>query len=459
MSRTPAPARALPLATVAVGAWVVGLAVFVVLGSDLLWVVALGDAVRATGAVPDGVPFVTAPQAGWHNPIVLAQVLLSVVDGLGTSALAALQLVLVAATLLVVLADGRRLGGGEGRGALVVSLVVVGAASAFAVTRLPSLSLVPFVLVVLLLRRQHDRPDRGLWWVVPLVLLWGNLHGAVLVGLAVLGVFLVLSPGGGPLVRRLGVGAGAALTLVLTSAGTGTPAYYLSALRNEAAARHTDLWARPDLGHPLDVAMLAAAALLLVLAVRGRMPLWEWVAVAGLAVGTASAARNGVWLVLFLAGAAMRARDRRPDADDATVPATRPGAARLVLPAVTALVVALAAGVVLAGRGSAAAAPGERFVPAVREVAQGRPVLAVEPLAETLARDGVRVWAANPVDAFPRAVQAAFLDFLHDGTVPPDADVDVVVLDTDHAGRLVEAGGWRVARDLGDLTVLERVPS
>ncbi|MBD3784015.1 MAG: hypothetical protein IE926_13885, partial [Micrococcales bacterium] len=188
MSRTAAPARprAFPFATLVAGAWVLGLAWFVVLGSDLLWVVALGDSIRATGSLPDGIPFATAPQAGWHNPIVLAELLLSLVDGLGVPALAALQLVVVALTLLVVLADGRRLGGGELRGALVVSLVVVGGSAAFAVTRLPSLSLVPFVLAVLVMRRQHDHPDRGAWWLVPLYLLWGNLHGAVLVGLAVL---------------------------------------------------------------------------------------------------------------------------------------------------------------------------------------------------------------------------------------------------------------------------------
>ncbi|QKE85496.1 hypothetical protein [Arthrobacter sp. NEB 688] len=446
--RTADARRGLPVASLAVAAWVVALAFFVLLGSDLLWVVALGDAVRATGTVPDGVPFATAPQEGWHDPVVLAQLLLSLVDGLGTPALAALQLVVVAATLLVVLADGRRAGGPEGRGALVVSLVVVGAAATFAVTRLPSLSLVPFVLAVALMRRQHVRPDRGLWWMVPLVALWGNLHGAVLVGLAVLGVFLVLSPGGGPWRRRVGVGAGSALAaLVLTSAGTSTPAYYLQALDNEAAARGTDLWARPSLGHPLDVAMLLAAAVLLVLAARGRMPLWEWAATVGLAVGTASAARNGVWLLLFLAAAAMRPRRPHPTGG---VPR------RSVVPVVALAAAALVAGGVLVARGPAVGAPGEAAVGAVREVAAGRPVLAVQPLAETLARDGVRVWAANPIDAFPRSVQAGFLDFLHDGTVPPGADVDVVVVERGDAAALVGSGGWRLAREADGYAVLER---
>ncbi|MGG5258034.1 hypothetical protein [Phycicoccus avicenniae] len=454
MSRTAArPPRPLPWADVAVAAWVAVLSWFVVQGADLLWVVALGDRVRADGAVPDGIPFASAPQADWHNPIVLAELLLSAVDGLGTVALAALQLVVVTAVLLTVLADGRRLGGSEGRGALVVTLVVVGAASALVVTRLPSLSLLPFVLAVALMRRQHRAPGRGLWWLVPLYLVWGNLHGAVLVGLAVLGVFLVLSPGGGPLLRRVGVGLGCALSLVVTSAGAATPAYYVSALGNEAAARGTDLWARVDLGHPLDVALLLAALVLLLLAARGRPPLWEWAAAAGLALGTASAARNGVWLVLFLAAAAMR--PRTPPSDDLASPP--PPSRGRMLTAGALVAAALAGALALVVRGPAAGAPGERFVATVREVAAGRPVLAVEPLAETLARDGVTVWAANPIDAFPRSVQADLLDFLHDGVVPRSADVEVVVVPRGQVRAASASGTWRTVRDLGDIVVLERV--
>ena len=44
----------------------------------------------------------------------------------------------------------------------------------------------------------------------------------------------------------------------------------------------SDLWAAPDLGNPLDLAMLAAAAVLLGMCVRRGLPLWEWLATAGL---------------------------------------------------------------------------------------------------------------------------------------------------------------------------------
>ena len=104
------------------------------------------------------------------------------------------------------------------------------------VVRLPSLSLVPWALAVTLMRRQYDRPSRGIWWR-PLFIVWGNLHGAVLVGLAVLGVFLIAAPHVGSLQRRGGVAAGCLLSLVVTSAGMETPVYYVRVLNNEAAAR------------------------------------------------------------------------------------------------------------------------------------------------------------------------------------------------------------------------------
>ena len=296
--------RPFPLPELSVALWTALLAGLTILGSDLMWVVAMGDVIRDTGAVPHGIPFASAPQADWHNPIAVAQVLLSLVHAAGPVGLAALHLVVVAATLSVVVAESRRLGGADVRTTLVVALVVVGCATPFVVARLPDLSLLPYVVAVALMRRQHAHPSRAVWWLVPLYALWGNLHGGVLVGVAVLGVFLVASRGGGSLAQRALVGVAAALSLLATSAGLATPAYYVGVLSNEAAARGSDLWAAPDLGNPLDLAMLAAAATLLAMCVRRGLPLWEWLATAGLVIAMLMTARNGVWLVLFVAPAA-----------------------------------------------------------------------------------------------------------------------------------------------------------
>ena len=158
----------MPLATMVAGAWVVLVAGITILGADLMWVVALGDSIRAEGGAPAGLPFASAPQVEWHSPIAVAELLLSFVHGFGGAALAGLHVALVALTLLVLVAEGRRLGGGEVATALVISLAVVGASSALVVTRLPSLSLLPFVIAVAVMRRSHERPTRRVWWLVPL---------------------------------------------------------------------------------------------------------------------------------------------------------------------------------------------------------------------------------------------------------------------------------------------------
>lgn len=448
-----------PLPELSVAVWMPVIAGLVILGSDLLWVVAMGDVIRDTGSVPHRLPFASAPQAEWHNPLAVAQLFLSVVHSAGTVALAAVHLVVVAVTLAVVVAESRRLGGGDVRTTLVVALVVVGCATPFVVSRLPDLSLVPFVVAVVLMRRQHERPTRAVWWLVPLFALWGNLHGGVLVGTAVLGVFLLASRGGGAVGQRLLLGAAAVASLLVTSAGLGTPAYYVGVLTNEAAARGTDLWSRPDPSNPLDLAMLGAAVLLLAMCVRRGLPPWEWLVVAGLVVGTVSAARNGVWLLLFLAPAAAGRRHGPARLEEAP---TSSGGAR---PRWWWPVVAIAAGVSvllcawqLGRRADEVGPPGASVVAAARAVADGRPVLADEPVAETLAQAGLTVWAANPIDAFPRPVQAEFLDFLHDGRVPSSAaDVEVAVVQDSLADDVLAGGGWvEVARADGYLVLTRR---
>ena len=447
--------RRFPLPELSVGVWVVLLSFLTILGADLLWAVAIGDAARHAWAVPDGIPFASAPQVDWHNPIVLAQLLLSTVHATGPWGLAALHLFIVGLTLTVLVVESRRLGGGDLRTAFVVALVVVGCSSPFVVTRLPDLSLVPFVAAVAVMRRRHEQPGRGVWWLVPLFALWGNLHGGVLVGMAVLWVFLMFSSGAGRPLERVALGAACLLSLLVTSAGISTPVYYIGVLTNEAAARRSDLWAAPDLSHPLDLAMVLAVTLLLLLCLRQGLPPWEWAVTAGLALGTFMAARNGVWLVLFLAPAAAAQR-RSGRATPATSAERPPWWVPVVV--VTGVAAVVVTGLSLSRRGDELGPAGAAVVQEVQSVAAGRPVLADEPVAETLAQAGVTVWAANPIDAFPRSVQASFLDFLEKGRVPLSADVDVIVVAEDKRDDVLAQGGWAEAAHVSGYAILTRSP-
>ena len=56
-------------------------------------------------------------------------------------------------------------------------------------------SLPLFAACALLLRAETREPSRRIWLLVPLLALWGNLHGAVLTGAAVAGAYLSSSAG------------------------------------------------------------------------------------------------------------------------------------------------------------------------------------------------------------------------------------------------------------------------
>jgi hypothetical protein len=123
--------------------------------------------------------------------------------------------------------------------------------------------------------------------------------------------------------------------------------------------------------------------------------------------------------------------------------------------AATVAVAALGSGWQLGRRVEQVTPPGAAIVPAVEALSSDRPVLADEPLVETLAQGGVTIWASNPIDAFTGPVQGEYLDFLHEGRIPPAADVDLVVVAASRAG-LVAGQGWTPVAAQGDFVILER---
>ena len=411
---TRAPAASGPVALWACVAPVAAIvAVLTRTGSDAFWPVALGSHIRESGAVPAGVPFAAAPSSGWVNTTVLGQLVFSLIGSAGTMGLLAAQTVSVAATLSLIALDALRRGARPARAIFVIACLAVGAATAFLVARVQLLSLVPFALLLLLLRFDYERPSRRIWFVVPLLALWGNLHGAVLIGVAVTGCYLLFSRlrrDPGPAVC-LGIA-----TLAASCANPGlwrAPAYYLGVLGGEATSDASGMWGRPDLGNPFDLMMVATAVVLVVMAVRRRRPVWEYVALAGLAAGTVTASRNAVWLLLLAAGAAAASRPpAAPQTDDTA--GDRRAARDLRRNTLMAGTVALL-GVVVVTSVLALRAPslraGDDDVAAAARAASGRVVLAPEPVSEQLAASGATVWVSNPLDAFETQDQSSYLAF------------------------------------------------
>jgi hypothetical protein len=430
------------------------LALFVRVGADCYWVVALGDYVIEQGHVPRGLPFAAAPTEDWPNVVVLAEVILSLIHRLGPLALPFTQLAVDVVTLYLVAVGARRLGASDRGSAIVVLAVALGSLSSLVIVRLQIFSLVPFALLLLLLRSEAIRPSRRIWALPLLVAVWTNLHGAVLLGVAVAGAYLLFSRLRIRPRETVAVGVATLVAVLATPVGWRTVAYYQGVLDNEAARRSEGLWAAPSLSNPFDVILGLAALLLLGFALRRRLPMWEYVVLLGLVVGTVMAARHGLWLLMAASAPAAVALSSRADRSESPLMELR-------LKDMAPLLLAVGlGGVVLMPRGDSVLPADPDVVEAVVSAAGDRVVLAPEPLAESLALGGGVVWVADPVDAFDHDDQVAYLDFIAGEGRAADAvaEVDLVVVEegSDAADLVADLPGFRVSELPGDFELYSR---
>ena len=231
-------------------------------GADARWLAALGGTIARAGRIPSSIPYAAAPSHDWVNVPVLGELVFHWLEALGGDrGLVAAQAIAVAATLTLVLRDMRAAGASDGARALVIVGIPFAAVSALFVVRAQLLSLPFFALLVLLLRAEARRASLRVWLIVPLVALWSNLHGAVLVGLLVVTAYLLLERIKRDRWLALGVLAGAWGALFATPALARTGDYYLGVLHGEPAASGFGLWATLSLRNPLDVLFVAAQAL------------------------------------------------------------------------------------------------------------------------------------------------------------------------------------------------------
>jgi hypothetical protein len=315
-----------------------------------------------------------------------------------------------------------------------------------AVARNDMFSLPLFAGFVALFHRDSTAPSPALWIAVPLVALWSNLHGAVLVGLGLLAVYVILDGGGRAVGVRLGLLAATVLAVFATPALWHTGSYYAGVLRSEAVRRREGLWEPFSLTSGFSWLMVAGALVLLLAGWR-QMHRYELVAALGLALAVIRSERMGVWLVLLGLAAASR---RVPQAA-----ASRPR--RLALAALAgAGGAALVFGLLRAPAGSDASAA----VRASIRLAHGSPILADPELAERVELAGGRVWISNPLDAFRRGAQASYLDWVA-GRAHGDGLLDrssvVLVRAGSRADRGIELDRrFRLAASAGSARVYER---
>jgi hypothetical protein len=423
-------------------------------GADARWLAALGRAIVSQGSIPSGVPYAAAPSVEWVNVPVLGELVFHALQSMGGDrGLLVGQLAAVTIALTLLALGMRALGAPDAASAIVLVLTCFAALPSFIIVRAQLFSLVLFCLTLLLLRAESRAPSRRVWLLVPLLALWANLHGAVLVGLAISAAYLVLDRARRDVVAAASVLVCCCGALFLTPALASSGSYYLGVLRSDAAQRGEGLWAPLSLHMPFDVLFLVLALPLLAFAFRTRPRTWELACIVAFTALTVHASRNSVWLLLFIAApaacglgkGALRhvSVSRRPIALCAWIPV-----AFLVL------------GLVRTPQQRGA---GERVRTEAVRLAAGKPILADGLDAEQLALDGRRVWIANPLDAFSRRDQRLYLDWLDASpagdALLKEATAVVVARGSKPQQRLERDRSFRRAALDADAVIYVRVPS
>jgi len=386
-----------------------------IFGADLRWLAALGDAVVRAGGIPDGVPYAAAPTAQWPNVPVLGELLFHGLFTLGPHALLAAQLLAVAIALSATAIGARALGALDGQAAIVILIAAVAVFPAFAIMRAQLCSLAFFPLLMLLLRSETKRSSRRIWLAPPVLALWTNLHGAVLVGLGVFLIYLALQRFRRAPIETFSLAVAACLACCLAPALWRTPTYFHGVLVNEFARRGVGFWGPLSIHSPFDVVLAIGAIILLVLALRVGATRWELVTFLALSIATVHASRTGVFLVLAVAPRSAR---------------RLPGGAVHRRVALMAAAIGTATLLGALAHGPTSTDAGTALIGRAVTAAHGTPILAEDVLAEQVALAGGRIWIGNPIDAFRLSDQSAYVDWLQ-GQPAGDAELahtDVVLV-------------------------------
>ncbi|MFY9587295.1 MAG: hypothetical protein WAT66_07565 [Actinomycetota bacterium] len=156
---------------------------------DLWWHLKTGSIIAGTHSIPHADAYsYTVPGKDWVVQEWGSEVILhGIRDAFGLWGIffwRALMLLLIYAIVGRLLV--RRMGNTIGTW-VVLALVAYGGSANW--TERPNLFSFTFVALLLLL---IDRRDRSIWWVVPIAVVWANLHGMVILGIGLIGLVAVV---------------------------------------------------------------------------------------------------------------------------------------------------------------------------------------------------------------------------------------------------------------------------
>ncbi len=428
-----------------------------------------GRFIVANGLPHVNVATVTASSAAWTDQQWLAQVLYYLAwRAGGYRLLAALSAVLVTSgfAILAGLIIRRRIPAAR---AFAWTLVAFAVCIGNTGIRAQSFAYPCLAVVLWLVLEDSDAPSARprTWLLIPVLVLWANTHGSVLLGAALAAGYagcraaLALRRGDRKSAAAyLALAFSSALTVICTPYGTRVLGYYLRFAFNPALRHDVAEWAPPDPRNPVSMAFFAAVLLvalsLIVAWRRGCRPHPMLAALALISLALAlTAARNQAW---FGFCGALLAADALARAGAGRVPEFDRRFERAVLATLAGLALASLATLAVTGNGQfyaqtpvaairAAAAEAGRN-PALRVLGDdysGTAMLWLEP--ELFGRVGFDV----RFEEYSQAELRAYVDFLFvrgPGWQRAARGYAIIVASRRH-GRLVHAlaqlPGWRVS--------------
>ncbi len=171
--------------------------------------------------------------------------------------------------------------------------------------RAQSFAMPLFALLLWLLARDARQPDRRILLVIPLLALWANLHGSVLLGCALLLLRCVVAIGIALRNRRLtGLRRPLALSCIALVAPFASPygpalfQYYKGTATNGAFHEYVTEWAGTTLRAWPAFFVFAAVALVAVLRPEIKLRLFDSLCLVALVLAGLDTVRNIVWLPL-----------------------------------------------------------------------------------------------------------------------------------------------------------------
>ncbi len=453
----------------------VAVALLAVLPQSMLqdtWLALVGGREIAHSGIPHHVTLTSlAHGRGWEDQQWLAQLWMYGLYRLGGLGLVGVVNVgLIVAGLAGAAAAAIRLGAHPRAVLLAAPLPVIIAAFTNEVRTQPY-AYPLFVLTVYLLAADSRRPTRAVFWCLPAVVLWANLHGSVVLGaglVALRGLTLLRLDWR----RALALVVTAPAALLVTPYGPAILSYYRRTLIDPGLRRYLIEWQPVTADALLAVLFfLLAGAAVWAMGRYGRAgTLWERAAALLLAAGAIVALRNVVWFALAMLvvlpvwiDGAVRARERRGAR-------ARPRLNATLLVSMLAVAALLAARALSAGAGALTPTYPAGALAAVRASLQSAPgarVYAEETYADWLLWELPSLRGRVAYDASFEVLSPAQLTQTFDfatisgvGWLRAARGYRVLVVSAPRGGALVpalhEQGGARVVYDRDDVAVLER---